>query len=81
MTTPKPQAKANLLHQQIVTALDKTKPTSWTHKAIDPNSPNPRKPNVFETKITGVELSNGLARNVSPENVERIAERFAKAAR
>jgi hypothetical protein len=75
------KSKANPLHQQIVKALDQTRPTSWTHKAIDPESEDPRKPRIIETKVAGVELSNGLARNVSAENVERIAERFAKAAR
>lgn len=72
------KTKANPLHQQIVKALDQTRPTSWTHKAIDPESENPRKPKIIETKVSGVELANGLARSVSTENVERIAERFSK---
>ncbi|ALF00936.1 hypothetical protein SEA_SERENITY_69 [Mycobacterium phage Serenity] len=78
MTTPNAMPrKANPLHQQVLGALIKTKPTVWTHKRIDPTSPDPRKPRVLETKVHGREFT-GLARNVSEENVDRIAKRWMR---
>ncbi|AGK85828.1 hypothetical protein Chy1_0061 [Mycobacterium phage Chy1] len=78
MTTPNAMPrKANPLHQQVLGALIKTRPTVWTHKAIDPESPDPKKPRVIETKVHGREVT-GLARNVSEENVDRLAKRWIK---
>jgi hypothetical protein len=79
-TAPLPSAmprKANPLFQQILGGLLATKKVSWTHKAIDPESPDPKKPRVIETKRTGVEVT-GLARNVSSENVDRAAKRWLR---
>jgi hypothetical protein len=69
--------KANALHQQILGKLIETKLVSWTHKSIDPASPDPKKPLIIETKVTGTEFT-GLARNVSNENVDRLAKRWIK---
>ncbi|MCV7016760.1 hypothetical protein [Mycolicibacterium aichiense] len=77
MTTPNAMPKKlNPIHQQILGDLIKTKPVSWTHKSLDPESPDPKKPNVIKTKVVGIELANGLARNVSEENVDRLAKRW-----
>jgi hypothetical protein len=77
---PSRQAQqSTVLHQQLLAALTATKPTSWTHYTIDPESPDQRKPNLIKTKVTGTELRFPLAQNVSEENVERAAARWAKA--
>ncbi|AQT28464.1 hypothetical protein KIP30_gp32 [Mycobacterium phage Pistachio] len=73
---PKPTKKANVLHQQLLAGLIETRATSWTRKRVDPDSPNPRKPNIIETKVVGSELRYPLARNVSEFNVERAAKRW-----
>jgi len=78
MSTPKPQGKANLLHQKILSDLIEEKPAGWVHKRIDPDSPDPKKPMVIETKVLASEIRFPLARNVSDENVNRAAERWAK---
>lgn len=78
MSTPKPQGKANLLHQKILSDLIEEKPAGWVHKRIDPDSPDPKKPDVITTKMTGSELRHPLARNVSDENVERAAQRWSR---
>ncbi|AGR46480.1 hypothetical protein ODIN_66 [Mycobacterium phage Odin] len=79
MTTPNAMPrKANQMHQQVIGDLIKTRPTTWTQKTIDPESPDPKKPRVIETKRKGSELSAGLARNVSAENVDRAAKRWLR---
>ncbi|AVJ50810.1 hypothetical protein SEA_PHRANNY_69 [Mycobacterium phage Phranny] len=72
----KPTPKANRLHQQILGDLIATKQTVWTRKRIDPDSPDPKRPKVIETKVFGTELARPLARNVSEFNVERAAKRW-----
>ena len=77
---PTPNAmprKANGLHQQVLAGLIFTKPASWTQKTIDPASPDPKEPRVIKTKHSGREVT-GLARNVSTENVDRLARRWIK---
>lgn len=64
------------IQAQILGNLLDTKPVSWTHKSIDPNSQDPNKPDIIETKVPGVELKFPLAKNVSNENVENLAERW-----
>ncbi|AGT14317.1 hypothetical protein ADZZY_69 [Mycobacterium phage Adzzy] len=79
MTTPLAMPrKASTIHQQVLGDLIKTRPTTWTHKTLDPTSPDPKKPRVLETKRKGTELVAGLARNVSAENVDRIAKRWMR---
>ncbi|AHY27129.1 hypothetical protein PBI_PHANTASTIC_66 [Mycobacterium phage Phantastic] len=73
---PKPTPKANRIHQQLLAGLIETRPTSWTRKTVDPKSPDPRKPNIIETKVVGKELRFPLARNVSEFNVELAAKRW-----
>lgn len=73
---PKPTPKMNLVHQQILKGLEATKATSWTHKTIDPASEDPKRPNIIKTTVTGTELVNGLARNVSALNIERAVDRW-----
>ncbi|ASZ75232.1 hypothetical protein PBI_MISSWHITE_66 [Mycobacterium phage MissWhite] len=76
MTTPNAMPrKVSPLRQQVLGALIKTRTTVWTQKRIDPESPDPRKPRVIETKVHGREFT-GLARNVSEENVDRLAKRW-----
>lgn len=79
MTVITPNAmprKANPLHQQILGSLLETRTASWVHRAIDPKSENPKKPNLIETKMAGSELVYPLARNVSEASVERAARRW-----
>ncbi|AYD87091.1 hypothetical protein SEA_NICOLETERA_64 [Mycobacterium phage NicoleTera] len=79
MATPNAMPKrTNPLHQQILSALLATKPTSWTHKRIDPESPDPKKPRVIETKVVGQEPRFPLARNVSDFNIDRAAKRWLR---
>lgn len=76
MSTPNAMPKkSSTIGEQIVTALIQTKPSVWTQRVIDPESPDPKKPLLFEFKRRGTELVNGLARNVSNLNVERAARR------
>ncbi|AXH48836.1 hypothetical protein SEA_STEAMY_62 [Mycobacterium phage Steamy] len=77
MATPNAMPKrTNPLHQQILAGLLATKPVSWIHKSIDPESPDPKKPRVIETKVVGRGLVNALAANVSDANIERAAKRW-----
>lgn len=75
MTTPKPQARMNPMHQQILGALIKTKPTSWNHRKIDPATGE-----LTQTVVTGTALANPLAANVSAATIERMAQRWNPAA-
>lgn len=77
MTTPNAMPKkSNTIGAQIVTALIETTPVSWTHKSIDPESPDPKKPTVIETKREGRILRFPLAQNVTDLGVERAARRL-----
>lgn len=69
---PKPSARANLIHQLVLSGLVATKPTSWDHKRIDPVTGD-----VVKTKRAGTALANPLAGNVSEANVDRAAKRWA----
>ncbi|QGJ97343.1 hypothetical protein PBI_ISCA_63 [Mycobacterium phage Isca] len=73
---PKPTAKANRIHQQLLAGLIETRKTYWTRKVADPKSPDPRKPNLIEVKVFNTELRYPLARNVSEFNVELAAKRW-----
>lgn len=69
---PKPQGKSNLIHQLILSALVATKPTSWNHRTIDPDTGD-----LVTKKVVGTALANPLAANVAAENVDRAARRWA----
>lgn len=73
--TPNVLAKPNLIRQQIGFGLVDRVPTTWTHKRVDPDSPDPKRPLIIETKRTGSVLKNPLAGNVSQLNVDRFIER------
>lgn len=76
--TPKPQAKANLIHQQILAGLIQARPATRTHKVWDPSLKD-GKGDVVETKVsTGAALVNPLAQNVSESNVDRVAQRWSR---
>jgi len=71
---PKPVAKANLIHQQILGGLIETKPVSWTHKKLAKGEDG--KEVVVQTKVTREGLRFPLAQNVSGFNVDRTARRW-----
>lgn len=68
----KPVGKANLIHQLLLQGLVATKPTSWNHRTIDPETGD-----LVTKKVVGTTLSNPLAANVAVENVDRAAKRWA----
>lgn len=68
--------KANPLRMQLLAGLIETKAVTTTFKRLDPDSPDPKKPNVIETKLTRQGLRYPLAQNVSEANVERLARRW-----
>lgn len=74
--TPMALAKPNLVRQRIGFGLIDRVPAPWTHKSIDPESPDPKRPLIIETKRTGSVLKNPLAGNVSQLNVDRFIERI-----
>lgn len=73
--TPNVLAKPNLIRQQIGFGLIDRVPTTWTHKRVDPDSPDPKRPLIIETKKTSWVYKNPLAGNVSQLNVDRFIER------
>lgn len=75
--TPNVLAKPNLVRQQIGFGLVDRVPTTWTHKQVDPDSPDPKRPLIIETKMTGWAYKNPLAGNVSQLNVDRFIEGVA----
>lgn len=77
MLAPKPVAKAHPIRQQIGFGLVDRKPYSRYHKTADPNSPDPKRPLIIETKMTGWAYKNPLAGNVSQLNVDRFIERVS----
>ncbi|SKM98500.1 Uncharacterised protein [Mycobacteroides abscessus subsp. massiliense] len=74
--TPMALAKPSLVRQRIGFGLIDRVPTTWTHKRVDPSSPDPKRPLIIETKMTGWAYKNPLAGNVSQLNVDRFIERF-----
>ncbi|MCA2331871.1 hypothetical protein JF714_15620 [Mycobacterium avium] len=74
---PKPIAKANLTHQQLLSGLLETKPTSWIRKHLAKGE-KPGETVVVQTKVTGTALRYPLAQNVSNLNVDRAARRWIK---
>jgi hypothetical protein len=73
---PKPVAKANLIHQQILGGLIATAPVSWTRKSLTKDKDG--KESVVKTRVTGTALRFPLAQNVSDFNINRMAERWAR---
>lgn len=72
MATPNQMPRTtNKLHQQVLSGLLATKPTSWVKKTW-----NDEKKDVDTVKVSGVEPRNALARNVSDENIDRAARRW-----
>lgn len=74
----KPTAKLNLVHQQVLAGLTATRPTAWDHKVIVPAT-STEKEKVDKVKVVGTEVRYPLAQNVSEENIERAAVRWARA--
>jgi hypothetical protein len=69
MKTPNQMPKKpNRLRQQIVGALIHTVPTSWDRKYVSKSHNG-----VDSEKVEHQTLRNPLAKNVSEQNVERIA--------
>lgn len=66
--------KANPVHQQLLSGLIATKPTTRTHKVLERDGEG--KEVISETKIVGTTLAFPLANNVSEENVDRMARRW-----
>ncbi len=62
---PKPVAKTNLVHQQILGALIETKPVSWTRKTLDSEN------NLIETKVEGTSLPHTTRKEQRVKNVRR----------
>ena len=74
MTTPNAMPrKANPLHQQILAGLIEAKPVSWVKKTW-----NDERKDVDTVKVNHVEPRFPLARNVSAENIDRIAKRWLR---
>lgn len=72
---PKPVAKANLIHQQILGGLIASKPVSWVHKALIEGF-KPGTVEVVKTKVTHQSLVNPLAANVSEATINQMAARW-----
>lgn len=72
--TAKPQPKRNIIHSMILSALIEKKPVTRTHKAIDPASPDPKKPNIIETKVLESQLPHTTRKEVRVTNVKRGAD-------
>lgn len=68
---PKPQPKANLIHQQLLSGLIATKAVSWDRKTLSKDKDG--KEVVNTTKVTRQGLRFPLAQNVSEFNVNRAA--------
>ncbi|WP_078344871.1 hypothetical protein [Mycobacteroides chelonae] len=75
--TPNVLSKPNRVRQQIGFGLIDRVPTTWTHKTVDPNSPDPKRPLIIETKRTGWAYKNPLSGNVSQLNVDRFIGRVS----
>lgn len=68
--------RVNRIHELLLAKMIETKPVSWMLKTIDPESKDPRKPEVIKTRVAGHELASPLAQNISTLNVERAAKRW-----
>ncbi|AIW02958.1 hypothetical protein KIY87_gp37 [Mycobacterium phage Malec] len=68
--------KGNVIHQQILSGLLATKPVSWARKTIVKGKDG--KDEVVKTTVTNQEPRFALARNVSEENIDRIAKRWLR---
>ncbi|EHB47633.1 hypothetical protein MycrhDRAFT_5759 [Mycolicibacterium rhodesiae JS60] len=71
MTTPNSMPKKAGLHLQILGSLLKRVPASWTQKSIDPNSPDPNKPLIIETKHERLEIPSTARREARVKNVKK----------
>lgn len=71
----KPVKKQNLVKQSLLAGLIETKPTSWERKSLGKDEDGKEVLNT--TKVTHNALRYALAQNVSGENVERLARRWA----
>lgn len=71
-----PKKSVSKIHELLLAKMIETRPFSWVHKVIDPESPEDRKPNVLKTKVAGYELASPLAQNISTLNVELAAKRW-----
>jgi hypothetical protein len=72
----KPQAKKNLIHQQILGGLIDTKPVSWDRKTVSKDEAG--KEVIESSKVTHEALRFPLAQNVSEHSVDRAAAKWAK---
>ncbi|QTF81487.1 hypothetical protein SEA_TARSUSIV_63 [Mycobacterium phage TarsusIV] len=76
MATPNAMPKkANVIHQQILSGLLATKPVSWARKTLVKVD---GKEEVVKTTVTHQEPRFALARNVSDENIDRMAQRWLR---
>ena len=71
---PKPQPKANKLHQQILAGLIEVTPASWQQKSLSKDESG--KEVVVTSKVTHRVLRYPLAQNVSSLSVERAARKW-----
>lgn len=70
--SPKPTARPNLNKQNLAAGLAELKQITRTHKEINPISPDPKNPEVIETKVKVDALRYPLAGNVSQDNLDRL---------
>ncbi|AZS08265.1 hypothetical protein PBI_IRONMAN_64 [Mycobacterium phage IronMan] len=68
--------RANVIHQQILSGLLATKPVSWARKTLVKDKDG--KEQVVKTTVTNQEPRFALARNVSDENIDRMAGRWLR---
>ncbi|AHG24287.1 hypothetical protein KIY80_gp63 [Mycobacterium phage Benvolio] len=77
MATPNQMPKrTNPIHQQILSGLLANKPASWARKTLVKGADG--KESVIKTTVTHLEPRFALARNVSDENIDRIASRWLR---
>lgn len=72
----KPVKKQNLIKQSMLAGLIETKPVSYTKKTLGKDEDG--KEVVINQTVTRQGLRFPLAQNVSEENVERLAARWAQ---
>lgn len=76
MATPNQMPKkTSAVHQQILSGLVATKPSTWVKKSIVLKDGEEQ---VVKKKVQHLETVNLLARNVSEENVDRAAKRWLR---
>ncbi|APC43212.1 hypothetical protein SEA_JAAN_65 [Mycobacterium phage Jaan] len=67
--------RANVIHQQILSGLLATKPVTWARKTFVKVGD---KEELVKTTVTNQEPRFALARNVSDENIDRMAGRWLR---